>query len=158
MAIATAISTGKDIFTGTKSIINGIFGGGSDCTGDINRKKSELAQAINTYLTDSQRRELIRGTESSIRPTGSSMAEFFFGGRDCKHKNVTPGDQAFLRELPIVLEDAELSQRQQNAGPIAAGVSSFQAGQLLSKNNLFAFAGITGGLFGLYYFLNRKKK
>lgn len=85
--------------------------GRSTCSGEQKQQKQQIAQAIDQLLTYRERRDLVRGTESDISPTGASMADFFLGGRDCKHKNVSPGDQRFLDNLPRVLEQKAREQQ-----------------------------------------------
>lgn len=89
--------------------------GGSDCSAQQIEKKQQVAHAINELLSYQDRVRLVRGTESDISPTPESMAEFYGGGRDCKHKNVTPGDQRFLDELPRLVEQRALEREEENA-------------------------------------------
>lgn len=100
VSIAT---TGSAIAKPVKNIVSSIFGG-SSCSGDQKRQREEIRQAISQYLTAAERQELVRGMESDVDPTPESMARFYMGGRDCKHKNVTPGDQRFLDRLPVKIQ------------------------------------------------------
>ncbi|MFH5833743.1 hypothetical protein [Halalkalibaculum sp. DA384] len=85
--------------TAATSIIPKIFGG-SSCSGSDRQKRQQMEQQIAQYLNYSDRQELVGVAESSISPTPKDMAHFFVGGKDCKHKNVSPGDRQFLNQLP----------------------------------------------------------
>lgn len=90
-------------------VIAKIFGGGKrSCKG----KQGEVKKAINQYLTYSDRRDLVAGTESKVAPTPVDMAWFYVGGKDCKHKNVSPGDQRFLNRLPQLIQQRATEQQQ----------------------------------------------
>lgn len=114
MPILATIGTGLGVAKGVSGLVSGIFGGGSDCNSNIESQRAELAQNIDKILTYSEKKDLVNGTESPVQPNGASMARFFFGGDDCKHKNVTSGDRRFLDRLPVVLQRKaqELQARQ----------------------------------------------
>lgn len=108
------IATGG-IFGGAGLAIKNLLGRKS-CSGEDKERRNQIAQAIDQLLTPSEKRNLVRGMESDVAPTGRDMAWFFMGGKDCFHKNVTPGDQRFLDRLPVVLErKAAVKQAEQEA-------------------------------------------
>jgi hypothetical protein len=79
--------------------------------------RAEMSRKIKKYLTLSDRQSLIKGMENPPRPNPDDMAVFYAGGKDCLHKNVTPGDQAYLDRLPVLIEqrihEEQEKQRQQ---------------------------------------------
>lgn len=90
--------------------IASLFGGGSDCSAAKQEQRQQMEADIGRYLTESDKAELVGLARSNIAPTADAMAGFFVGGRDCKHKNVSPGDQRFLDALP-----RRIRQRKQQA-------------------------------------------
>src|SRR5699024_9148760 len=67
-------------------------------------KKAQLSQIIAELLTEQDRFTLVSIANANISPTPEAMADFFMGGHDCKHKNVHPADNLFLKQLPWVIE------------------------------------------------------
>lgn len=138
-------------------------GGGSGCDKDTRQKKNELTQRIQQLLTPSEMDDLTSGMENP-QHSASQMADFFYGGHDCKHKNVTSGDQRFLDRLPQMLKrkarQADRQQQQQSSGssgssgsqtpsastPTGAGGFQFDStilwigGMLLAVVGIFAFS------------------
>lgn len=100
--------------------VDDIFGG-NDCTDSKKALADQLQEEIQQYLTVEDRQNLVAGTESNVSPTPGAMATFFIGGRDCKHKNVSSGDQQFLNRLRPLIRQRK-SEYQQQAAVAGAGV------------------------------------
>lgn len=113
-------SLGIDLTNLTEGITLGGLTG-SDCSKDQERKKEELAQKIKRFLTPQDINNLARGMNNP-QTTPKDMADFFYGGRDCKHKNVGSGDQQFLDQLPALLSQRiqEAQSRQAQSKPTAS--------------------------------------
>ena len=137
--------TGIDPLGTLKSGLNelgNLFGiGGSSCSPQQKQKKRQLAQQIDQLLTRSEKVQLTSNMNSNVSPTGSDMADFFYGGRDCKHKNVGAKDQRFLDQLPRTLtaKANQLQQQQQQQQQ-----NQFNAGAGSSPNYLMLGAIIAG--------------
>lgn len=89
--------------------LSGVLDELSSCAANFQQMKD----AIGKYLTQSDRQYLILFAESDIKPTSESMARFWVGGKDCTHKNVSPGDQRFLNKLPDLIEQRAVEKQQE---------------------------------------------
>lgn len=153
---ATIITGAGSLFKGVKSLF-----GGSNCSEAQNQQKQQMAQDIQQYLTSQDMQELVRGTESNIAPNPAEMADFFVGGADCLHKNVTPGDQRFLNELPRRIQQRKQearSQAQSQVPATAQAASLVPAGDgvpLMWVGGALAVAAVGGGI---WYFTTQNKK
>jgi hypothetical protein len=151
----TIITTAASVFNS----VSGLFGG-SSCSSAQKQQKQQIAEAISTYLTRTDMRELVRGMESNVQPTPTDMAHFYLGGRDCKHKNVTPGDQRFLDRLPQLIAQREqeakaAEQQQQSSGN---GQQTVQAGYGGFIKSPFLIGSLVVGGGTIAYLLTTKKK
>lgn len=94
--------------------LSGIFGGGSDCTDTKGKTMNQIRQDINQYLTDQDKRNLVRGMEDRVSPTADAMAYFAIGEHDCKHKNVSDRHKRFLRELAQLIAQRKQEAQEEN--------------------------------------------
>ena len=138
-SVAGAVSVAKSL---------GISFGKKKCSGAQKEARDQLSSLITKYLTYAEMQKLVAMADSSIKPTGSDMAYFFFGGNDCKHKNVSAGDQRFLDELESVLTQKEIQSMQggtaNTSAPVNASVST--SGNATSGgSDMMKYAGIGGG-------------
>lgn len=150
---ATIISGAGSVFGGIKSLF-----GGSTCSDSQNQQKQQMAKDIQRYLTPEDMRELVSGTESNVAPNPAEMADFFLGGRDCKHKNVSPGDQRFLNQLPARIQQRK--QKAQSQTPVQAQTASLAPGStaglpLMWVGGALGLAAVGGGI---WYFTQQKDK
>lgn len=157
-ALAGANELGKqvgfDVGSLTKPIGN-LFSFGSSCSDSQNQQKAEIAQEIRQYLTPADMRDLVRNTESRVKPNPDDMADFFLGGRDCKHKNVSRNDQRFLDRLPGLIRqrkrESQSAANQFNAA--VQGVKNQGAGVVanVSRSNLvIGAAAVVAFLFFMF--------
>lgn len=124
------------------------FGGGSDCSDAQKQERQRIEQEIRQYLTREDRIQLVQGMETDIEPTPAAMARFALGGKDCKHKNVTPGDQQFLNNLPRLI-------RQRKSATLPATMNFTSAGiPPAAKYSLYA---VTAGGFAWLGYQGFKK-
>lgn len=98
--------------SGRHNSLGGVIEEFRSCTA----RKQHMKELIERYLSQNDRQYLVLFTESDIKPTPESMAQFYGGGRDCTHKNVSPGDRRFLSKLPDLIERRAVEQQQQENG------------------------------------------
>jgi hypothetical protein len=126
-AVITAATTLASI--GSKQ---GWFGGASCSDADL-QKRDQLEQAIQDLLTPSERQQLVSYAESNISPTPREMANFRVGGvnkwgADCKHKNVSSGDQQFMDQLDRLLQQKTQAKQGQQNSSVPTNMNMMTAG------------------------------
>lgn len=153
--VATGIKAVSLLSSAVKGVKSFFTGGG--CSGSQNQQKQNLANRIAQLTTASERRDLVGIAKSPIQPTPVAMADFYYGGHDCKHKNVSPGDRNFLDRLPGFLNEKERANRRAaslSADTAVKGVAPGLAA-LTGGNRLWIGGGILAAIIATVIFANR---
>ncbi|TYP92078.1 hypothetical protein LX73_2325 [Fodinibius salinus] len=98
LGAAAAIATGAATLY---NIGRNIFGGRDDCTAAKKKNEQKIRQLLQQFTTLQERKRFVQKFNALDRIGASprSMARFWIGEDDCKHKNVSDNHQRYLDEL-----------------------------------------------------------
>ena len=108
------------------------------CSSAQKDARSQIQSAIGKYLTLGEMQRLVAMAKSDVKANPESMAYFYMGEGDCKHKNVSPGDQQFLDELEslLTMKEAQASTAQTTATSASLPTMTTPTGSVATTSGL----------------------